>query len=163
MKISIIAAVANNNVIGNKNQIPWHLPADMKHFKETTMGHCVIMGQNTFKSIGRALPGRTNIILTFDENFKSEGCIAVNSTDEALRVASAKAENEVFIIGGASVYKQYIGISDRLYITKIDKDFKGDTFFPEIDKKVWKLESSTQHKKDKDNPYNFRFDIFEKI
>lgn len=163
MKISIIAAVAKNNVIGNKNQIPWHLPADMKHFKETTMGHSIIMGQNTFKSIGHALPGRTNIILTFDEDFKSEGCIAVNSTEEALRIASAKGESEVFIIGGASVYKQFIGISDRLYITKIDKNFEGDTFFPEIDSKTWRLKNSFKQKKDKANPYNFRFDLYEKI
>src|SRR3989304_7963439 len=115
MIISIIAAVADNNVIGKKSALPWYLPADLKHFKETTMGHCIIMGQRTHDSIGKALPGRTNIILSLDENYKSEGCITVTSIEEALGVASAKKDTEVFVIGGASVYKQFIEIADKLY------------------------------------------------
>ncbi len=163
MIISIIAAVAKNNVIGNKNSLPWHLPADMKHFKETTMGHCLIMGQNTHQSIGRPLPGRTNIVLTFDEDYNSKGCTVVTSTDEALRVASAKDEKEVFIIGGASIYKQFFEIADKLYITKINKSFKGDVSFPEIDSKKWRLVTCERHSKSRDNPYYYSFNIFEKI
>ncbi|KKR10573.1 MAG: Dihydrofolate reductase [Candidatus Woesebacteria bacterium GW2011_GWA1_39_21] len=163
MIISIIAAVAENNVIGNKNKLPWQLPADLKHFQETTTGHCIIMGQNTHESIGRNLPGRTNIILTFDENYKSEGCIIVTSIEKALRVASAKKEPEVFIIGGASVYKQFIGVANKLYITKIHHNFDGDTFFPEIEPNKWKLISEEKHEKDENNPYPYNFEVYEKI
>lgn len=163
MIISIIAAVAKNGVIGNKNTLPWHLPSDMKHFKETTTGHCIIMGQKTHESIGRALPARTNIVLTFDTNFKSEGCITVTSIEEALRVASAKNESEVFIIGGALIYKQFIEIANRLYITRIHKKFDGDVFFPEIDMKKWHLEKTEKHKKDNKNPFDFDFEVYEKL
>lgn len=163
MLISIIAAVAENNVIGKGNSLPWHLPADLKHFKETTMGHTVIMGQKTHESIGKALPGRTNIILTFDENYKSKDCIIVTSIEEALRVASVKKESEVFIIGGASIYKQFIEMADKLYITRILHKFDGDIFFPEIDPTKWNVKSSEKHTKTTDNPYNFNFEIYEKL
>jgi dihydrofolate reductase len=162
MIISIIAAVSENAVIGNKNTLPWHLPSDMKHFKETTTGHCIIMGQKTHESIGRALPERTNIVLTFDTNFKSEGCITVTSIEEALRVSSAKNESEVFIIGGASIYKQFIEIANRLYITRIHNKFDGDVFFPEIDMKKWHLKKTEKHKKDDKNLFNFDFEVYEK-
>ncbi len=161
MIISIIAAVGENNIIGNKNKLPWNLPADLKHFKDTTMGHCIIMGQKTHESIGRMLPGRTNIVLTFDENYKSEGCIIVTSIEEALRVASAKKDREVFIIGGASVYKQFIDIADRLYITKIHHSFDGDVFFPEINPNKWKLVSKKEIKKNTKNPHDYSFLIYE--
>ncbi|KKQ55166.1 MAG: hypothetical protein US75_C0030G0003 [Candidatus Woesebacteria bacterium GW2011_GWC1_38_13] len=141
MIISIIAAVAENNVIGKKNSLPWNLPADLKHFQKITMGHCLIVGQNTHESIGKALPGRTNIILTFDKNYRSEGCLIVTSIEEALRVASAKNENEFFIIGG---------------------EFDGDVYFPEIDLNKWKLVSKEEHKKDDKNPYDYTFIVYEK-
>jgi len=162
MIISIIAAVAENGVIGNKNTLPWHLPSDMKHFRETTTGHCIIMGQKTYDSIGKALPGRINIVLTFDTNFKSEGCITVTSIEEALRVAGAKNEDEVFIIGGASVYKQFIGIANRLYITRVHHSFVGDAFFPDIDLKVWHLKKTEKHKKNDNNLFDFDFEVYEK-
>ncbi len=162
MKISIIAAVADNNIIGKKNALPWYLPADLKHFKKITMGHAIIMGQKTHDSIGKALPGRTNIILSFDENYKSEGCIVVASIEEALRIASARGEEEVFIIGGASIYKQFIGIADRLYITRIHHKFEGDVYFPEIDPKKWRVESLEEHKKDEKNPFVYDFKVYEK-
>ena len=162
MKISIIVAISEGNIIGKTNSLPWYLPADLKHFKETTMGHCIIMGQKTHESIGRTLPGRTNIILSFDENFKSEGCIPVRSIEEALRVASAKNEDEVFIIGGASVYKQFIEIADKLYVTRIHHNFEGDVYFPEIDPKKWKLVTTEKHKKDNKNSYDYSFEVYKK-
>jgi len=162
MIISIIAAVAENNVIGKKNSLPWNLPADLKHFQKITMGHCLIIGQNTHESIGKALPGRTNIILTFDKNYRSEGCLIVTSIEEALRVASAKNENEFFIIGGASIYKQFIEIANKLYITRIHHKFDGDVYFPEIDLNKWKLVSKEEHKKDDKNPYDYTFIVYEK-
>ena len=162
MRISIIAAVADNNVIGKKNALPWYLPADLKHFKRITMGHHIIMGQKTHESIGKALPGRTNIILSFDENYRSEGCIVVTSIEEALRVASARGEKEVFIIGGASIYRQFIEIADRLYITGIHHNFEGDVYFPEIDPKKWKVKSFEEHKKDEKNPIAYDFTIHSK-
>jgi len=157
MIISIIAAVAENNVIGINNKLPWKLPEDLKHFKKLTTGHTVIMGQKTFESIGKSLPGRTNIILSFDENFKYPECITATSIEEALRIASSRNETEVFIIGGSSVYKQTIEIADKLYITRIYHKFKGDVFFPKIDLKRWKILSIEKNLKNKDNLYNFNF------
>ena len=162
MIISIIAAVAKNNVIGYKNKIPWRLPADLKYFKKTTLGHHVIMGQNTFESIKTPLVGRTNIILSFNRKFRAKGCITVFSLEEALRIASFAKDNEAFIIGGASVYKQAIDIADKLYITCIDEKFKGDAFFPEIDKNKWKKKSVKKHKIDSKNPYPYSFIVFKK-
>ena len=162
MLISIISAVSDNNVIGKTNSLPWYLPADLKHFKDVTMGHIIIMGQKTHESIGRALPGRTNIVLTFDNDFKAEGCIITTSIEEALRVASAKNEDEVFIIGGASVYKQFMEIADKLYITRIHYKFDGDVYFPKIDEKKWKIVSIDKHKKDSKNAYDYTFKVYQK-
>lgn len=163
MLISIIAAVAENNVIGKKNALPWYLPADLKHFKDTTMGHCIIMGQTTHESIGKALPGRTNIVLTFDENYKSEGCIVVTSIEEALRVASAKGEGEAFIIGGASIYKQFMTLANKLYITSVHEKIDGDVVFPEIKSDVWKRISNEDHEKDEKNPFDYSFEVYTKV
>jgi len=132
-KISIIAAVATNLAIGKNNQLLWHLPEDLKRFKELTKGHAVVMGQKTFESLGRPLPDRTNIIITLDRSFKAEGCIVVYSIDEAL-IEAEKAENkEIFIIGGGSIYRQFLPLADKLYITRVEKDFDADTFFPPYD------------------------------
>jgi len=162
MIISIIAAISENNIIGYKNLLPWKLPADLKRFKKVTMGHHIIMGQKTHESIGKALSGRTNIVLTFDAEYKSRDCIIVNSIEESLRVASAGGEKEVFIIGGASIYKQFINVADKLYITKIHKKFKGDVFFPEIDPDRWKIESYKKNNKDDKNLYRYDFIIYKK-
>ena len=132
MIISLVAAMGKNRVIGKDNSLPWKLPEDMKRFKELTSGKTVVMGRTTFESIGKPLPNRINIIITRDKNYKAEGCIVVNSVDEALKYA--KDADEVMIIGGAQIYQQFLPIANKMYLTLIDEDFEGDAYFPEYDK-----------------------------
>lgn len=134
--ISIIVAVAKNGVIGDKNALLWHLREDMIHFRTTTSGHPVVMGRKTFDSIGRPLPKRTNVVITRDINLTIEGCTVVHSLEEA--VALFDPSEEVFIIGGAQIYRQAMPLADRIYLTVIDKPYEGDTSFPEIDYSVWR-------------------------
>lgn len=147
MIISLIAAVSKNNVIGGGNTLPWDLPIDMKHFRDKTRGHTVIMGRKTFESIGNPLPNRKNIVITKDTEYSHEGIEVVNSLDEALRLASLEHgkgfeenqdEVEVFVIGGGEIYKQVMDRANKLYITEVHQDFLGDTLFPVINKEVWK-------------------------
>jgi len=163
MIISLIAAVANNGVIGGGNTLLWDLSADMKHFRDTTRGHTVIMGRKTFESIGKPLPNRKNIVITRDTSYAHEGIDTVSSLEEALRLASLEQgkefeenqdEVEVFVIGGGEIYKQAIEKANKLYITEIHKDFDGDTLFPIIDKNIWK-ETSREDNKDEPIPYSF--------
>lgn len=156
MKISIIAAVAQNGVIGNKGKIPWHITEDFRHFKELTMGHAIIMGQKTYLSIGKPLPGRTNIILTMDKDFKADGCICVYSPKEAVQKAKEIKEKEAFIIGGGQVYRTFLPLADKLYLTRIEKEFKGDTFFPEITEKEWRVSKREKgHSAEENLDYEF--------
>jgi len=147
MITSMIAAVAENGVIGKDGHLAWHLPDDMKYFIETTLGHHVIMGRKNYEAIPtkfRPLKDRTNIIVTRNKSLKSSDCIIVHSLNEALIVARENGEEEVFIIGGSEIYKMGIEFADRLYITEILGEFEGDTFFPEWDKSDW-LEISREH------------------
>lgn len=137
MNISIIVAIAQNNVIGNNNQLIWHIPGDLKRFKSITMGHTVVMGRKTFESIGKPLPGRKNVVISRQSNFKPEGCLVYNSFDKALN--SLKTEDEIFIIGGGEIYRMAMPLTHRIYLTKIHKDFTGDTFFPEIPLEDWEI------------------------
>lgn len=132
-KLSIIVAIDEKRAIGKDNQLLWHIPEDLKHFKELTTGHTVVMGENTYRSIGRPLPNRTNIILSMTPDFSPEGCFVVRSIDEALNVAKEHESEEIFIIGGASIYKQFLPIVDRLYVTEVTGIHEADTFFPEYD------------------------------
>jgi dihydrofolate reductase len=163
--ISIIAAVAENGIIGKNNDLPWKISADLAYFSRTTRGKPVIMGLNTFKSIfsriGKPLPGRRNIVLVFEKDPTLVGCEQVTSLKEAIEVADATKE-EIFIIGGASVYEQSIGLADKLYITKIHTSPEGDTSFPKIKEKDWWMISSEDHKKDEDNEYDYSFTIYER-
>lgn len=162
MIISIIVAMGRNRVIGIKNKLPWNLPADMEHFRQLTMGKPVIIGQKTFESIGKPLPGRINIVLTRDENFQAPGCIPSHSIEEALQVAKEKEAKEVMICGGASVYKQFLPLADKMYLTLIDGDFEGDAYFPEFNYNDWDEIERINHKPDKDNPYPYSFVILQK-
>ena len=180
MIISLIAAVSENDVIGKNNTLPWHLPLDMKYFRDTTTGHCVIMGRKNYDSIPlkyRPLDGRTNIVVTRKKDFKAEGCIVVNSIEEALKKAQetssingaeqqhplGRGVTEVFIIGGADIYKQTIGIADKVYYTKIHHTFEGDAFFPKIEESKWKLTSKKDVNVDEKNKFPFSFCVYEKV
>ena len=153
--LSIIAAVAKNGVIGNKGKLPWHLSEDLKHFKEITMGHPIIMGRKTFQSIGHPLPGRENIVLSSDEDFQAEGITVIHSFAEEIEKYS---DQKSFVIGGEKVYQLSLPLVDRLYLTLIDRDFEGDTYFPEIDwEKQFKIveESPRQLSAKEEIPYRF--------
>lgn len=162
MILSMISAVAENKVIGNKNTLPWHLPADFKYFKEATLGKTIVMGLNTFKSIGeKSLPDRKNIILNNDPNYvPPEDCFVAHSIGELLEMT--KSEPEVMICGGASVYKQFLPLAQRLYLTYIHHNFEGDTYFPEFDINDWKEVKRIDNKADEKNKYDYSFVVLER-
>jgi dihydrofolate reductase len=136
MKISLIVAMASNRAIGLNNQMPWHLSADLKRFKQITMGHPIIMGRKTFEAIGKLLPGRTNIIVSRTSRYQQDGCHVADSLESAISLGCRLAD-EVFVIGGATLYEATLPLTDTLYITQINQEFEGDTFFPAIDKTQW--------------------------
>lgn len=144
LRISLIAAVAHDNVIGAGNALPWRLPEDLQRFKALTLGHPIIMGRKTFESIGRPLPGRRNIIITRNMEFTAPGCDTSPSVDAALALCAGTTD-EVFIIGGAQIYAQALPLADRLQLTEIDADFPGDAHFPVIDPAHWQLLSRERH------------------
>lgn len=166
MKVSLIVAAAENHVIGKDNDLIWHLPKDMKYFKETTQGHFVIMGRKNFESIPhiyRPLPNRTNVVITRQTSYTAEGCIVVNSLEEALQKAKEANDNEAFIIGGGEIYRLAMegDLVDKIYLTRIHKTYEGDTFFPELNDK-WKLVSSEKCKADEKHKSDFSFEVYEK-
>ncbi|MFI5163156.1 MAG: dihydrofolate reductase [Sphingobacteriales bacterium] len=154
MTISIIVAIGENNAIGKNNQLLWHMPADLKHFKNTTSGHTIIMGRKTFDSVGKPLPNRRNIVVT-RQDIKIEGCEVVKSIDDA--IALCKGEDEVFIGGGAEIYRLAMAKTDKIYLTIIHKMFDADTFFPEINFAEWIETAHEDHQPDEKNklPYSF--------
>jgi len=151
--ISIIVAAAENNVIGKNNDLIWHLPRDLKHFKETTTGHYIIQGRKTYESYGKPLPNRTNVIITRDKNYKAEGCIVVHSLEDAIK--EAQVDSEPFIIGGGKIYEQALPMVDRIYLTRIHEKFEGDTFFPELDMNDWDVVDESYFAADEKNKYPF--------
>jgi dihydrofolate reductase len=134
--INVIAAMAQNRVIGINNTLPWRLPADLQHFKALTMGHHIIMGRKTFESIGKPLPGRTTVIVTRDASYRVDGCITATSLDTA--IAACAADPEIFFVGGADLYAQILPRADRLYLTEIQVEYDGDARFPEFDRGIWR-------------------------
>ena len=154
-KISMIAAMGKDRVIGYNNKMPWHLPADLQFFKHTTLGSPIIMGRKTYNSIGRPLPGRLNIILSRNKNLTIEGCTVVNTLKEAL--AAAKGFDEIFITGGAHLYNKFLEKADRLYLTLIDEEFQGDTFFPDYTQYQWKEVERVVNQADSKNVYPYTF------
>lgn len=161
MLISFVVAMARNHVIGNHNQLPWRLPADLQHFKAVTMGKPVVMGRKTFDSIGRPLPGRTNIVVTRDVAYQAEGCVVVHSIDEALRAAGDVAE--VMVIGGAEFYRQLLPRADRIHLTRIDAEFEGDAWFPELNDAEWREVAREAHAPDEKNPHAYAFVTLERV
>ena len=159
--ISIIVAIDEKNGIGKDNQLLCHLSADLKHFKEITIGKTVIMGRNTFLSLPKGvLPNRQNIIVSSNPNLQIEGATVCHSIDQAIMAAT---NSEIVVMGGASIYLQTIDIDDKFYFTRIEHTFEADTFFPEIDEKVWKLVSREHHDADEKNAYSFMFEEFERV
>jgi dihydrofolate reductase len=158
--ISIIVAIAENNAIGKNNQLLWHLPADMKIFKEKTIGHCVITGRKNYESIPekfRPLPNRTNIVITRQKNYQAPGAIVVSSLQEAIEKAKAISDDEIFIIGGGEIYAQSLSLADKIYLTKVHHTFDADTFFPELNLNDWVIVSSKNYSADDKNKYPFTF------
>jgi dihydrofolate reductase len=141
MKLSLIVAVSRNNVIGINNQLPWHLPEDLRYFKSVTMGKPIVMGRKTYDSIGRALPGRTNIVITRDEAWSAPGVEVAQTLERALKLAEQACEaagaSEVMVIGGEQIYRMTIDFADRLYLTQVEAEVEGDAFFPEISSEAW--------------------------
>lgn len=164
MIVSIIVATSLNNAIGKNNQLLWHLPADLKFFKSTTMGCPVIMGRKTFQSIGRTLPGRTNVVITRDKNFNSDNqfdILVVSSLDEAL--VKLHSNKEVFIIGGGEIYNQTINIADTIYKTLVNTTIEGDVYFPEINANDFNLIWEEKHEADEKNKFDYVYQKFERI
>lgn len=160
-KISIIVAIAQNNAIGLNNELLWHIPEDLKRFKRITSGHQVIMGRMTYLSLPfRPLKNRTNIVITDNLEERFEGCITVHSIEEAVGLCSVNEES--FIIGGGSVYRQFLPMCNKLYLTLVHKDFKADTFFPEIDYSQWKLIEKEDHDATEELGFSYSFITFEK-
>ncbi|MCB9053824.1 MAG: dihydrofolate reductase [Lewinellaceae bacterium] len=164
MIVSAIVAVGRNNVIGKDNDIPWHLPADLKYFKRRTLNHHIIMGRKSFESIGRPLPMRTNIIVTRNPFFIASNCLVAPSIEEALSIAYDNGEEEAFIIGGGEIYRQSMAFWDRVYLTRVETAVEdGEVFFPELAEKEWRLVSSESHEPDEKNPHRYTFEVYERV
>ena len=160
MIISLIAAMDKHRAIGIENRLPWHLPADLQHFKKTTMGKPVIMGRNTYESIGRPLPGRLNIVVTRNTDYQAPGCTLANSFDDA--IAKAEGHEEIMIMGGASFYEHSLPYAHRLYLTFVDTQVEGDAFFPEWNTEQWQEVERESHQADEKNPFNYEFVTLER-
>ena len=154
--INIIVAKAENNVIGNKNQLIWHLPNDLKRFKQLTTGHPIIMGRKTFESIGKPLPNRTNIVITRNTVWTAEGIVTVHSLEDAIQLAS-RSDSEIFIIGGGNIYQQALKLADVLEVTEVHQDFEGDAHFPEIDLNQWQETFREKHPADEKHSIEYSF------
>ncbi|MEW5707868.1 MAG: dihydrofolate reductase [Pseudomonadota bacterium] len=151
-RIALVVAMARNGVIGAGNALPWRLPEDLKHFKALTMGHCVVMGRKTFDSIGKLLPGRQNVIVTRRADYAVSGARVVHSVEEALE--SCERQDEIFVIGGAELFRDLIDRADRMYVTELMQDFEGDVYFPAYDRSAWR-EVSRERRRAGDLEYHF--------
>jgi dihydrofolate reductase len=160
MIISIIVAISENRAIGKDNKLLWHLPADLKHFKDITSGHSIIMGRKTYESVGKPLPKRRNIVVT-RKPIQIEGCEVVNSIEAALELC--KNEHEVFIGGGAEIYREAMHLTDRIYLTIVHKEFDGDTYFPQINSNEWKETAREDHQPDEKNPLPYSFITLDRV
>lgn len=158
-QISIIVAIAANNAIGKNNDLLWHISEDLKRFKRLTEGHFIVMGKNTYFSLPRRpLPKRTNMVITDVADEQIDDCLMAYSIEDAMGKMETNAEN--FIIGGGSIYKQFMPFANKLYITRVHKDFEGDVFFPEIDYKLWELQSAETISDDSQNDFTYSFEIY---
>lgn len=155
MSLSLIVAASTNNAIGKNGRLLWHLPKDMKFFKNTTWGMPVIMGRKTFEALAKALPGRINIVITSQPGWKADGVLAAKNLEDALKQAESTNCKETFVIGGGEIYKQAIGKADKIYMTRVHETFEGDTFFPVINENEWKPDENVDFKKDDKHAFPF--------
>jgi dihydrofolate reductase len=161
--ISLIVAAAANNAIGKNGKMPWHLPNDMKHFKNLTWGMPVIMGRKTFESLGKPLPGRKNIVISRQPGWQAEGTVTVKSLDDALFVARGTDAKEVFVIGGGEIYRLAYEKARRIYLTRVNAEPDGDSFFPELEDTEWHLVQEINHGKDEKHQYEYSFQVWERV
>ena len=162
MKISMIAAMAHDRVIGKDNQMPWHLPADLAHFKRVTLGKPVLMGRKTFESIGRPLPGRRNLVISRNPGYQAEGIEVVDSVEAALALLVSSAVEELMVIGGGHLYAEMLPSADSLYLTQIDLAVEGDTRFPAFDDGQWQRIDCESHPADEKNPHPYSFETWQR-
>ena len=162
MITSIIVAASENNVIGKDNRLPWHLPADLKYFKNTTWAMPIIMGRKTFESIGKSLPGRHNIVITRNKDYKADGATVVSNLNDAIKAAEANDVNELFIIGGAELFNSTMDQAQKIYLTRVHATIDGDVFFPALNEEKWELVSEKNMEADEKNEYDLSFQVWEK-
>jgi dihydrofolate reductase len=162
MIISQIVAVSLNNVIGKNNALPWKMPTDMAYFKNTTWGHHIVTGRRNYEAEGKALPGRANIVLTRNADYRITDGIVVQRFDDAIAIASQVDEDELFVVGGSEIYRLAMPFTDKIYLTRIHAIVDGDTFYPEPDWNEWIEISRISHQKDENNPYDFDFIVYER-
>jgi len=161
MRVALVVAASDNNAIGKDNRLLWCLPNDMRFFKNTTWGMPVIMGRKTFDSLGKPLAGRTNIVITRQKDWEAPGAIVVSNMDDALKAAGATDAKEAYVIGGGEIYKQSMHIAQRIYITRVHATLEGDTYFPPIEEKEWKLFSRLDFEADKNHEYAYSFEVWD--
>ena len=166
MKLALIAAYAQNRVVGIDNKLPWHLPEDLKYFKRCTSGKAIIMGRKTYESIGRPLPNRTNIVITRNPDFEADGVKVVTSLNDAIELAAAVNEvngvDEIMVIGGAAIYELTLPMADRLYLTHVHAQVEGDAYFPEVDFSNWREVERADYASSETNPYDYSFVVYDK-
>lgn len=160
--LSLIVAMDKNRVIGYKNDMPWHLPNDLRHFKEKTSGHTIIMGRKTFESIGRVLPNRKHIVLTRSKTDFPDEVQVIHDTESIQQFAKENQNEELFVIGGGHLFQQIFPYADKLYVTLIEEEFEGDVYFPEIEEEVWRLVAKERGLKDERNPFDYFFLEYER-
>lgn len=163
MRVSLIAAASENNVIGKGNALPWDLPSELKYFRDTTRGKPVIMGRKTYDSIGRPMPGRHNIVVTRDREWKAEGCDTVTSAEEAITLAGQDGIEEIFVIGGEQIYRLALPLADRIYLTRVHTIIEGgEAFFPSFDLAEWEEIRKEEHPEDAENPIAYTIHVFQR-
>ncbi len=160
--IALVVAASTNNAIGKNNQLLWHLPKDLKFFKNTTWGGVVLMGRKTFESVNKPLPGRTNIVITSKAGWSAEGVLVAKNLEDAISQAKAANFKEIFVIGGGEIYKQTMPLADFIYITRVHANFEADTFFPVIDETLWQLTHNTDFIADEKHAYDFSFQTWQR-
>jgi dihydrofolate reductase len=163
MIISQIVAISRNRVIGKDNKLPWHMPDDLAYFFRMTRGRHIVIGRKNYEANGKALPDRVNIVVTRQKTYKAPGCIIVHNPEDAIQYARSEGEKEAFISGGSGIYRATLDITDRIYLTLIDAEVEGDTFYPELDMTQWKIVSEIKHRADARNKYDYSYFIFERL